>query len=226
MRILVVEDEASIASFVARGLEEEGHAVSVAGSLAEAWEALALGDPELLVIDRGLPDGEGLGLVQRLRARGDERPVLMLTARDALTDRVEGLREGADDYLTKPFAFEELLARIAAVSRRVGSAQHTPRVQVGPLTIDLERLRVFLGGDELHLTAQEFKLLRALAEHRGHVLSRTRLLERVWDLHHDPGSNVVDVYISYLRRKLAEAGCPEVIHTVRGRGWVLEERGS
>lgn len=226
MRILLVEDETSIAGFVARGLAEEGHAVSVAGSLAQAREALAFEDPELLVVDRGLPDGEGLSLLRGLRAAGDHRPVLMLTARDALTDRVEGLREGADDYLTKPFAFEELLARISAVSRRMGSSRQTPVVRVGPLTIDLDRLRVFLGDEELALTAQEFKLLRALAEHRGHVLSRTRLLEMVWDLHHDPGSNVVDVYISYLRRKLSDAGCPEVIHTVRGRGWVLEERSA
>jgi len=224
VHILLVEDEPRIASFVRRGLEEEGHGVDVVGTLAEAREALAQRGPDLLVLDRGLPDGDGLELVRSLRRGGQDLLVIVLTARDAVRDRVDGLMEGADDYVVKPFAFDELVARITALSRR--ALDTASRVTVGPLVVDLDALRVHVGEREVHLTAQEFRLLRYLAENPGRVMSRTRILEHAWDIHHDPGSNVVDVYISYLRQKLADAGAPALIHTVRGRGWVLEARTS
>ena len=223
MRILVVEDEPRIANLLARGLGEEGHAVRLAGSLADA-RSVEGDDAELLIVDRMLPDGDGLDLVRDLRRSGDSRPVIVLTARDRVDERVEGLYGGADDYVTKPFVFDELLARIAAVSRRLGAA--TGRIEVGDLVVDTEALRVWRGEDELRLTAQEFRLLRYLAEHRGKVLSRTRLLESVWDVHHDPGTNIVEVYISYLRSKVDKGRASKLLHTVRGLGYVLEARGA
>ena len=178
---------------------------------------------DALIVDRGLPDGDGLQLVRELRQRKDTRPALILTARDALDDRVEGLYGGADDYIVKPFVIGELVARLAAVSRRAGTVQ-SGRIEVGDLVVDTEALRVWRGSDEIGLTAQEFRLLRYLAEHRGRVLPRTRILEAVWDLQDDPGSNVVDVYVSYLRAKVDKGRSEPLIHTVRGLGYVLEQR--
>lgn len=223
MRILVVEDERGIASLLERGLSEEGHGVIRAADLASAREALALHTVDLLLVDRMLPDGDGLDLVRELRRQGDERPALCLTARDRVDERVEGLYGGADDYLVKPFAFDELLARIAALARRTGTL--AGRMEIGDLVVDTEALRVWRAGRELRLTALEFKLLRYLAEHAGRVVSRARLLEAVWDLHHDPGTNVVDVYVSYLRAKLDKGFDTPLLHTVRGLGYVLEARG-
>lgn len=221
MRILVVEDEPAIASLLQRGLSEEGHTVTIRDSLSGGRLALAE-DPELLIVDRMLPDGDGLLLVRSMREAGDGRPAIVLTARDRIDERVEGLYGGADDYVTKPFAFDELLARIAAVRRR--SAGQVPRIQVGDLTVDTESLRVWRADVELRLTAQEFRLLRYLAEHRGKVLSRTRLLDAVWEVQHDPGTNIVDVYISYLRTKIDKGRDQALIHTVRGLGYVLDAR--
>jgi len=225
MRILVIEDEPAISDLLARGLAEEGHSVQVAATLTAARRALREEDTptDLLVVDRMLPDGDGLDLVRQLRRDGDTRPALVLTARDRVDERVEGLYGGADDYLTKPFAFDELLARIIALQRRLGAAT-SPRIEVGDLAVDTEALRVWRGSDEVALTAQEFRLLRYLAEHAGKVLSRTRLLEAAWDMHHDPGTNIVDVYISYLRAKIDKGQERTLIHTVRGRGYVLEDR--
>lgn len=222
MRILVIEDEPAIASLLQRGLSEEGHVVRLVTTAHEGRQALVEHDAELLIVDRGLPDGDGLELVRTLRAGGDHRPTIVLTARDRVDERVEGLYGGADDYVTKPFAFDELLARIAAVSRRLGGVQG--RIRVGDLVVDTEALRVWRGNDEIQLTAQEFKLLRYLAEHEGKVVSRTRMLEAVWDTHHDPGTNIVDVYISYLRGKVDKGRERPLIHTVRGLGYVLEAR--
>jgi DNA-binding response OmpR family regulator len=225
MRILVIEDEPAIADLLSRGLSEEGHSVRTAGTLAAARRSLRddVAPPDLLIVDRMLPDGDGLDLVRQLRTDGDGRPALVLTARDRVDERVEGLYGGADDYLTKPFAFDELLARIAAIQRRMGSTTSST-IEVGDLRLDLEALRVWRGADELVLTAQEFRVLRYLAEHAGKVVSRTRLLEGAWDMHHDPGTNIVDVYISYLRAKVDKGHAHPLIHTVRGRGYLLEER--
>ncbi|MCB9674728.1 MAG: response regulator transcription factor [Alphaproteobacteria bacterium] len=222
MRILVVEDEPGIARLLERGLGEEGHAVTVVATLTDARRAAKDQSTDLYVVDRMLPDGDGLDWVRELRRGGDDRPAILLTARDRVEERVEGLYGGADDYVTKPFAFDELLARIATVTRRAGIA--AARVSVGDLEVDTEALRVFRGGAEIALTAQEFRLLRYLAENTGKVLSRTRILEAVWDMRHDPGTNVVDVYISYLRGKIDKGHPSPLIHTVRGLGYVLEAR--
>jgi len=221
MHILVIEDDSGIASLLTRGLGEEGHTTSLVGDLAAAREHLELRFADAVICDRTLPDGDGLELVRAMRASGDGRPVLVLTARDGVDDRVEGLYGGADDYLTKPFVFDELLARLVAITRRAGAAP-TGRIEIGDLVVDTEALRVWRGDDEIRLTALEFRLLRHLAEHRGRVQTRTRLLEAVWDLQDDPGSNVVDVYISYLRNKIDRGHDTPLLRTVRGVGYVLE----
>jgi DNA-binding response OmpR family regulator len=221
MRILVVEDERKIAGFLQRGLEDEGHRVEVVTDLAAARLALAVAPFDLILLDRMLPDGDGLTLVRELRRAKDNTPTICLTARDRVEERVEGLYGGADDYLVKPFAFDELLARIAALLRRSPSAE---LLEVGDLRIDVPAHRALRGDVPLRLTAREFELLRYLAEHTGRVISRTRLLEAVWDTVHDPGTNTVDVYISYLRAKVDKGHPRPLLHTVRGVGYVLEDR--
>lgn len=220
MRILVVEDEPKIAAFLAKGLREEGHVVDVAGDLASARHWKGEHDYELLLVDRMLPDGDGLTLVREMRREGDPTCSICLTARDRVSERVEGLHEGADDYIVKPFSFEELLARIEAVRRRSGRA--SGELHIADLVIDPERRQATRGGKDLRLTTQEFALLRYMAEHKGKVLTRTRLLENVWDMHHDPGTNIVDVYVSYLRGKVDKGFDPPLIHTIRGAGYILE----
>ncbi len=221
MRILIIEDEAKISGCLERGLSEEGHRVDVAGNLAQARAEALTQSYDLMLVDRMLPDGDGLALVKEMRKNGDATPAIFLTARDQVEDKVEGLYGGADDYLVKPFEFGELLARIAAVTRRTPSAG---TIEVGDLTIDIPRRRVHRGEVEIQLTAQEFSLLRYLAEHPGRVLSRTRILEAVWDMSHDPRTNVVDVYISYLRSKIDKDFERKLLHTVRGVGYVLEDQ--
>lgn len=220
MRILVVEDEPKIAGFLRRGLTEEGHRVDVARDVAEAESAITQ-DYDLVVVDRMLPDGDGLTIVRRLRRQGKLTPAICLTARDRVEERVEGLYGGADDYIVKPFEFDELLARIAAVTRRAALAE---RLEVGDLVIDVPARRVTRAGRELCLTAQEFDLLRYLAENTGRVLSRTRILDSVWDVTSDPRTNLVDVYVSYLRGKIDKGFDKPLLHTVRGVGYVLEDR--
>ena len=220
MRILILEDDPRISSFLSKGLKEEGHVVEVTTEIAAAKKRISEHPPELLLVDRMLPDGDGLSLVRELRRGGNRTPAICLTARDRVADRVEGLNGGADDYLIKPFSFEELLARMAAVMRRGGEPEGL--LQVGDLVIDPERHRATRQGKDLQLTSQEFALLRYLAQHQGKVLSRTRLLENVWDMHHDPGTNVVDVYVSYLRAKVDKGFDPPLIHTIRGVGYTLD----
>jgi two-component system OmpR family response regulator len=219
VRILLVEDDPRIGRFLERGLREEGNHVTLVTDLAqartkveEAWD--------VWVVDRMLPDGDGLTLVREARRAGNRTPALCLTARDRVDERVEGLHGGADDYILKPFSFEELLARIAAVTRRTRA--HPEELVVADLLIDLAGHRVHRGEAEIKLTAREFELLRYLAERPGRVVSRTRLLEAVWDTSHDPGTNVVDVYVSYLRAKIDKGFEPPLLHTVRGVGYVLE----
>jgi len=219
--VLVVEDEKKIAGFLQRGLEEEGHRVTVAGDVAGGRLALESGDYDLVLVDRMLPDGDGLDLVRALRRRKDLTPAICLTARDRVEERVAGLQGGADDYLVKPFAFDELLARMDAVTRRVRGADV---LEVGDLRIDVGARRVTRAGADIRLTAREFDLLRYLAEHKGRVLGRTRLLEAVWETTHDPGTNTVDVYISYLRSKVDKGFGRPLLHTIRGVGYVLEDR--
>ncbi|HLU45281.1 MAG TPA: response regulator transcription factor [Natronosporangium sp.] len=215
-RVLIAEDEPRIASFLQKGLRAAGYVTTVVDSGVDAAAYARSEDFDLMILDLGLPGQDGLAVLAQLRARGDRLPVIVLTARDAVPDRVTGLDLGADDYLTKPFSFEELLARVRARLRGQGRATPTELV-AGRLRLDLVRRIAAVDGREVELTAKEFLLAEALARHPGQVLSREQLLDRVWGLGHDPGSNVVDVYIGYLRRKLGA----DLIQTVRGMGYRL-----
>jgi len=223
MHILLIEDQSSLAEFVQSALAEHGHDTDVATSLEHARELFGGIRYDLLLADRMLPDGDGIDFVREIRVEREDIPVIFLTARDQVQDRVEGLRVGADDYLVKPFAVEELAARIEAVTRRLTGGQVT-KLHVSDLHIDLVGLRVERSGKVIRLTAQEFRLLRYMAESAGCVLSRGQLLEHVWGVRHDPGTNVVDVYISYLRKKIDRGFTRRLVHTVRGLGYVLEDR--
>ncbi|MCI0637395.1 MAG: response regulator transcription factor [Actinobacteria bacterium] len=222
MRVLVVEDETKMAGLLKRGLEEEGYAVDVAGDGGEAvW--LATEYPyDAVVLDVMLPDLDGFEVCRRLREAGRWSPVLMLTARDGVGNRVRGLDVGADDYLTKPFAFAELLARIRALVRR-GTPSRPAVLRAGDLTLDPATHRVARGDVAIDVTAKEFALLEYLMRHPGEVLSRTRLIEHLWDFAYEGGSNVVDVYVRYLREKVDRPFGRDTIETVRGAGYRLRE---
>ena len=224
MRILLVEDDRKAAQLLARGLTEEGFVVDLAHS-AEAGDAqTAAADHDLLILDWSLPGASGLELCRRLRARGMHVPILMLTARDALSDRVMGLNSGADDYLTKPFAFEELLARVRALLRRIELTR--PAVlEVADLTLDPARQQATRGGALLDLTRKEFAILETLMRHAGDIVSRTRLAEQVWHADLLAIDNLIDVHMGNLRRKLDVPGTLHLIQTVRGRGFRLVAGG-
>jgi len=222
VRILVVEDEEKVASFIRKGLEEERYAVDVALDGEEGLELAELNPYDLIVLDLMLPGLDGFRFIQRLRAQGVHTPILVLTARDSVGDKVKGLDLGADDYLTKPFAFAELLARIRALLRR-GAPQAPPVLQVADLTLDPAARRVTRAGKPIELTAKEFALLEYFMRHAGRVLTRTMILEHVWDQSFDSYTNVVDVYVNYLRKKVDQGFEPRLIHTVRGVGYVLRE---
>ncbi len=222
MRILVVEDERKVASFIRQGLEEEGYAVEVAPDGAAGLERLVEGPPfDLVVLDLMLPRLDGFSLLKAARARGLPAPVLVLTARDAVPDRVRGLDLGADDYLTKPFSFDEFLARVRALLRRAGGSRE-PVLRVGDLSLDPATREVRRSGRRIALTAREYALLEYFMRRPGRVLTRPLLAEHVWGLDFDPESNVVDVYVGYLRRKIERPGERRLLHTVRGAGYVLK----
>lgn len=217
IRILVIEDEDEIADFVVRGLREEGFAVERAADGEDGWHRLKTAEWDLVLLDWWLPGTDGLTLLKRFRQAGASTPVLMLTARDAIPDRVRGLDAGADDYLCKPFAFEELLARVRAMARRqLGNASAT--LSYADVRVDLATQRVDRGGKRLDLTAREYALLVFFLRHPGEVLSRTRIYEHVWDERYDGLSNTLEVHVMELRRKL-EAHGPRLIHTLRNRGY-------
>jgi DNA-binding response OmpR family regulator len=226
----MVEDEAPIASVVKRGLERAGYQVEVADEGLAGWELAKEGGYSLILLDLMLPGLDGLEICRRLRARRDRTPILMLTARDAVSERVKGLEAGADDYLPKPFAFEELLARVRALLRREG-VNKSSIIQIRDLEIDTTARRVLRDGEELPLTPREYSLLEALAKNEGRTLTRELVLERVWDDEGRTGSNTVDVYITMLRRKIDADASVKLIHTVHGVGYVLrrptegEEKG-
>lgn len=220
MKVLVVEDNAKVASFIEKGLREEGYAVDVAHEGDDGAMKAGVYDYDLLVLDIMLPGKSGLEIVRDLRSRGENVPVLLLTARDATEDVVEGLDAGGDDYLTKPFAFDELLARVRALVRR-GGAERTERLVYRDVELDRLEHVTRRGGRRLDLTPKEFQLLEFFLLRPEQVVRRTELLEKVWDLHFDPMSNVVDVHVANLRKKLrADDGAP-LIHTVRGVGYIL-----
>lgn len=223
MRILVIEDDRKIASFIERGLREDGYAVDVAGDGDTGLTNAQVYDYDAIVLDIMLPGRNGYDVVRSLRASGRDTPVLMLTARDAKEDIVRGLEAGADDYLTKPFSFEEFLARVRALLRR-GGARRQDRLVYGDVELDRIRHEARRAGQELDLTPREFQLLEYFLLHPEQVVRRTELLEKVWDLQFDPMTNVVDVHVGHLRRKLGRAGAP-LIRTVRGVGYMLTTQG-
>ena len=221
MRILIAEDDHKMANVIQRGLREAGHAVDVSATGDEALTRARSGPYEVLVLDIMLPGRNGLDVCRELRSEGSDIPVLMLTARDGLDDRVAGLDAGADDYLTKPFAFDELLARLRSLSRR-GGAQRAPILRHGDLAMDPAAHTTTLAGEPVELTIRELSLLEAFLERPGQVITRTYLYERVWDEHYDGLSNVVDVYIGRLRRKLSPPGRQWPLRTLRGAGYILD----
>ena len=222
MAVLIVEDERRVRSFLERGLSEEGHAVRSCSAGPAAERALSEGGVDVVLLDWMLPGESGIELLRRWRARGDVTPVIMLTARDAIEDRVAALDAGADDYLVKPFSFEELLARLRAVLRRV-AGRASPVLRCGDLALDPATHRVTRAGTEVRLTAREFALLQFLLQHAGEVVSRSRIAAAVWEHDFDTFSNVVEVYVRYLRAKIDEPFGRPLLHTVRGAGYVLRE---
>jgi DNA-binding response OmpR family regulator len=218
--VLVVDDDRHIREALERTLTLEGFGVRTAADGADALEAVTAEPPAIVVLDVAMPRVDGVEVARRLRADGNDVPVLMLSARDEVEDRVAGLQAGADDYVVKPFATEELLARLQALLRRRPEAVAVP-ISVGTLTVDPARRRVTLDGDDIELTNREFELLTAFVRHAGMVLSRSQLLEQVWGYTFDVQTNVVDVFVGYLRRKLEAGGHERILHTVRGAGFVL-----
>ena len=222
MRILVAEDDTVIADFVAQGLREAGYAVDVAATGTEGLKQALAGAYAAAVIDVMLPGMDGLALIEQLRAKHVRTPVLILSARRTVDDRVKGLQAGGDDYLTKPFAFAELLARVQALLRRGGGAAEPTRLSVGDLSLDLLTRRVERASKALDLRPREFALLEYFMRHPGRVLSKTMILSHVWGYSFDPGTNVVDVLVSRLRDKVDREFETKLIHTVRGAGYVLK----
>ncbi len=225
MRILVVEDERGIAELIEKGLEAEGYSVRCCGDGEEGEVEALTGDYELVLLDVLLPGKSGFEVLRTIRERNPELPVVMLTALGETTDKVEGLDRGADDYITKPFAFEELLARVRAQLRRPAQRSATD-LQVGDIALDLRTRRVERAGTEVRLTAREFELLAYMMRHPNHVLSRSQILNAVWGYDYDPGTNVLEVYIGYLRKKLSAVDGPAPIETVRSAGYRLVDTGS
>jgi DNA-binding response OmpR family regulator len=221
MRVLLVEDYAPVRESVAQALQEAGVAVDSATGGEEGLWLARTGDYDAVVLDIGLPGRDGLSILRELRREGSAAPVLLLTARDTVADRVAGLDLGADDYLVKPFALEELLARVRALLRRKYDA-HDPVLRVRDLEVDTVGRVARRGGSRIDLTAREYALLEFLARQAGRIVTRAQIWEHLYDFHSTVESNVVDVYIGYLRRKLERAGAPRLIHTRRGQGYVLE----
>jgi two-component system OmpR family response regulator len=221
MRALVIEDDAATADFIARGLRQEGHAVELAGDGREGLFHALDGGFDVMVIDRMLPGRDGLSIVKAARAAGVRTPILMLTTMSGIDERVAGLEAGADDYLVKPFAFAELLARLNALARRAPLAEAQTMLKAGDLEVDLLARAVKRAGRAIELTPLEFQLLEELMKARGRVVTRTMLLEKVWGFHFDPKTTVVETHISRLRAKVDKGFDTELIETARGAGYVI-----
>jgi two-component system OmpR family response regulator len=220
MKILLIEDDDEAAAYLLKGLTESGHQVDLAADGRLGLAHATSGSFDAMVIDRMLPGLDGLSILAELRARKDETPVLILSALGDVENRVEGLRAGCDDYLSKPFALSELLARLEALNRRSHSVSET-RLKVADLEMDLLKRTVTRAGREIDLLPREFRLLEYLMRNAGHIVTRTMLLEKVWDHHFDPQTNVIDVHVSRLRQKIDRDFSPPLLHTVRGAGYSL-----
>ena len=220
MKILLIEDDRETAGHIVHALESQGHSVEQVHDGIEGLAQARAGEHSALIVDRMLPGLDGLSLVRQLRAAGRQTPVLFLTTMSGLDDRVEGLEGGGDDYLVKPFAFSELLARVNAITRRHGESEPT-RLRAADLEMDLIRRTASRGGKSIDLQPQEFRLLEYLLRNAGRVVTRAMLLENVWDLHFDPRTNIVETHLSRLRSKIDRGFGAELIHTVRGAGYIL-----
>jgi two-component system OmpR family response regulator len=223
MRLLVIEDDRALAAALRDGLTAQGFAVDVGTRVSEARQALSLASYDGMVLDLGLPDEDGLPFLREMRQRNDIMPVLVLTARGDVSDRVAGLNAGADDYVQKPFAFPELIARVRALLRRGGQAI-PPVLRVGDLELDAGRFRATRGDVPIPLTPKEFAILEYFMRHAGQLVTRTMLLDQCWDASYEGVSNLVDVHVGRVRRKLDAAGSAPLLHTIRGAGFVLDEQ--
>ncbi len=225
MHLLLIEDDAEAAKFLAKGLRESGYVVDIVPDGREGLFRTTEGSYDLIIAHRQLPHVDGLSIVAMLRKNGKHTPVLILSALGSVDDRIEGLRAGGDEYLTKPFAFGELLARIEALLRRGSQPETTTRLRIADLELDLLGRKVVRAGKAIDVTSKEFQLLEFLARRAGQVVTRTMLLEAVWDLHFDPQTNVIDVHISWLRAAIDKGFERPLLHTVRGAGYVLRDAG-
>ncbi len=223
MRVLVIEDDRETLDYIAAGLEQSGHVVDSASDGKDGLFLALEHDYDVLVVDRMLPGLDGLSIVQTVRSSGKRTPILILSALGEVDDRVEGLQKGGDDYLVKPFAFSELVARLLALTRRGDGEAVETSLRVSDLEMDLLSRVVKRAGQTIELQPREFRLLECLMRHAGQVVTRTMLLEKVWDYHFDPQTNVIDVHVSRLRRKIDKNFDQPLIHTVRGAGYVLRE---
>ncbi len=221
MKVLIVEDEAKMSSFLERGLKEEGYVVDIAADGAQGWQKASEGHYDLFIVDWMIPQLSGVELCKKIRQAGVTVPVILLTAKDSTEDKVAGLDAGADDYMTKPFNFDELLARVRALMRRPAKVLEETHLESGKLKLDLLRRHVYVGSEKVTLSQKEFKLLEFLLRHKDNPVSRTQIAEQVWDLQFDPMSNTIDVYVNFLRKKITpdQSGCR--IETVRGVGYRL-----
>jgi DNA-binding response OmpR family regulator len=222
MRVLVVEDDQRLAAVLRQGLKEQGYGVDLAADAAQGFDMAMAYEYDAMLLDVMLPGRSGLDVLRDLRARGSRSPILVLSARSAVGDRIRGLDLGADDYLSKPFEFQELLARLRAITRRPAVEPRTT-LKAGDLEMDVARREVSRAGRPLDLTTKEFALLEYFLRKKGLLLTRSMILDHVWDSDYDGGSNLVEVYVNYLRRKTEQDGAPRLIQTVRGAGYVLKE---
>jgi heavy metal response regulator len=225
MKILLVEDDRGIARFIKKGLLENGFSVDVATDGEAGYDSALQKAHDLMILDIMLPKMDGLELLKRLRGMKVQTPVIFLTARDSESDVVQGLNLGADDYLTKPFSFNELLARVHAHLRRGKITVLPTRLQVADLALEADGHRVFRGKEKIELTPKEYALLEFFMRHPGEIITRTMITEKVWDYHFDTATNIVEVHLSHLRNKIDRSFEPKLLHTVKGVGYVLEERG-
>lgn len=226
MRCLVIEDEMKTADYIRKGLEEEGHSAVLCDDGGEGLRLGVGGQWDIIILDRMLPGGaDGLSVLKSVRDAGKATPVLILSALASLDERVRGLREGGDDYLTKPFAFSELMARIEALTRRFKKQGEERELQVADLRMDLIKRKVERAGKPIALRPREFRLLEFMVRHQGQVITRSMLLESVWDCHFDPGTNIIDVQISRLRNKIDRDFASPLLHTLRGEGYMIRTDG-